>query len=89
MHQTALTANGGAARIKTLRPITARRTVTATWHQPRRDVAQTSHALRDPAAPIVDVREPEEWVEGHIPGVRHIPLGISLAGPLSWTRHYP
>jgi len=24
---------------------------------------------------IVDVREPEEWASGHIPGARHIPLG--------------
>lgn len=24
---------------------------------------------------IVDVREPDEWASGHIPGARHIPLG--------------
>ncbi|MFD1177421.1 rhodanese-like domain-containing protein [Paenibacillus puldeungensis] len=24
---------------------------------------------------ILDVREPEEWAEGHIPGAKHIPLG--------------
>lgn len=24
---------------------------------------------------IVDVREPVEWEEGHIPGAKHIPLG--------------
>ncbi|WP_435923858.1 rhodanese-like domain-containing protein [Paenibacillus sp. DYY-L-2] len=24
---------------------------------------------------IVDVREPQEWEEGHIPGAKHIPLG--------------
>ncbi len=26
-------------------------------------------------AVIVDVREPDEWRAGHIPGARHIPLG--------------
>lgn len=24
---------------------------------------------------IIDVREPEEWESGHIPGAKHIPLG--------------
>ncbi|MFC4600254.1 rhodanese-like domain-containing protein [Cohnella hongkongensis] len=24
---------------------------------------------------VVDVREPDEWTSGHIPGARHIPLG--------------
>jgi adenylyltransferase/sulfurtransferase len=24
---------------------------------------------------LVDVREPDEWAEGHLPGARHIPLG--------------
>ncbi len=24
---------------------------------------------------LVDVREPSEWADGHIPGARHIPLG--------------
>ncbi len=24
---------------------------------------------------LVDVREPAEWQEGHVPGARHIPLG--------------
>ncbi|UJF35669.1 rhodanese-like domain-containing protein [Paenibacillus hexagrammi] len=24
---------------------------------------------------ILDVREPEEWESGHIPGAKHIPLG--------------
>ena len=32
-------------------------------------------------AVIVDVREPSEWREGHIPGAVHIPLG-SLSGRL-------
>ena len=24
---------------------------------------------------LIDVREPEEWADGHVPGARHIPLG--------------
>jgi len=30
---------------------------------------------KDPSTVIVDVREPEEFAEGHIPGARLIPLG--------------
>lgn len=30
---------------------------------------------RDETAIIVDVREQDEWQDGHIPGARHIPLG--------------
>jgi rhodanese-related sulfurtransferase len=29
---------------------------------------------RDGKLLIIDVREPEEWAVGHIPGARHIPL---------------
>ena len=28
---------------------------------------------------VLDVREPEEWVHGHIEGARHIPLGQLMA----------
>lgn len=45
---------------------------------PETDVAQTQEARLSGAAQIVDVREPDEWADGHIPGVIHIPLG-SLA----------
>ena len=30
---------------------------------------------------IVDVREPHEWVTGHIAGARHVPLGQLRASP--------
>ncbi|MFP5378594.1 MAG: rhodanese-like domain-containing protein, partial [Vicinamibacteria bacterium] len=34
-------------------------------------------ALKDGDAPIViDVRGPGEWIEGHLPGARHIPIGF-------------
>ncbi len=35
--------------------------------------AQQRH--QEHAAIIVDVREPDEWRGGHIPGAKHIPLG--------------
>lgn len=30
-------------------------------------------------AVLIDVREPEEWVAGHVDGARHIPLGELVA----------
>ena len=39
------------------------------------DVAQVAHARLVGIAQVVDVREPEEWADGHIPGAVHIPLG--------------
>jgi rhodanese-related sulfurtransferase len=32
-------------------------------------------AYADEGATFVDVREPEEWASGHMPGAVHIPLG--------------
>jgi rhodanese-related sulfurtransferase len=32
-------------------------------------------ALRDDGAFVLDVREPDEWADGHIPGAALIPLG--------------
>jgi rhodanese-related sulfurtransferase len=45
---------------------------------PETDVAHTIEARANDAVQIVDVREPDEWSEGRIPGAVHIPLG-SLA----------
>lgn len=36
------------------------------------DVVRMQH---EAPVQIVDVREPDEWAEGHIPGAVHIPLG--------------
>jgi rhodanese-related sulfurtransferase len=44
-------------------------------------VAQAAE-LRDSGAFVLDVREPEEWVEVRIPGSTHIPLG-QLASRIS------
>lgn len=38
------------------------------------DVA-TAATMRDAGAFVLDVRQPEEWVAGHIPGATLIPLG--------------
>jgi len=38
------------------------------------DAAQLRSAARDQHAQIVDVRGPDEWRRGHIPGATHIPL---------------
>jgi rhodanese-related sulfurtransferase len=37
--------------------------------------AAAAAAYQSASATFVDVREPEEWAAGHIPGARHIPLG--------------
>jgi len=39
------------------------------------DQAGGGEAYDQQSATFVDVREPEEWAEGHIPGALHIPLG--------------
>ncbi len=41
---------------------------------PEVDVAETARVWADRSAQLVDVREPDEWDEGHIPGSIHIPL---------------
>ncbi|GAB3774763.1 rhodanese-related sulfurtransferase [Nocardioides ginsengisegetis] len=41
---------------------------------PEIDVDQLAVALRD-GAHLVDVREAEEYVAGHVPGARLVPLG--------------
>ncbi len=38
------------------------------------DLDQTEGALKDGGAAVVDVREPAEYAEGHVPGVVHIPM---------------
>ncbi len=42
---------------------------------PREVSVTEAAALRDAGAFVLDVREPEEWVESHIPGATLIPLG--------------
>jgi rhodanese-related sulfurtransferase len=42
---------------------------------PETDVTSTAQALEEQTAQVVDVREPDEWADGHIAGAIHIPLG--------------
>lgn len=37
--------------------------------------AEQARARQQAGATLVDVREADEWGEGHIPGAKHIPLG--------------
>lgn len=43
----------------------------------RREIsnADAARVYEEQGATFVDVREPDEWAEGHMPGVMHIPLG--------------
>ena len=41
---------------------------------PEIEVAELRRGAGDAKVQIVDVREPEEWAAGHIPGSRHIPM---------------
>lgn len=41
---------------------------------PEIDAQAAAKAHSSGGAVFVDVREPEEWAEGHIPGALHIPL---------------
>jgi rhodanese-related sulfurtransferase len=49
----------------------------------RVDVDRT-RALLDSGALLLDVREPDEYAAGHIPGARLVPLGSLLASPRSY-----
>lgn len=37
--------------------------------------AEAAQVYENNGATFVDVREPDEWAEGHMPGAVHIPLG--------------
>lgn len=39
------------------------------------DPTQATQLINREDALVIDVREPQEWSQGHIPGARHIPLG--------------
>ncbi|MGG6313134.1 rhodanese-like domain-containing protein [Paenibacillus macerans] len=46
--------------------------------QPDKEISPIELAARmkrGESVAVLDVREPTEWAEGHIPGARHIPLG--------------
>ena len=39
------------------------------------DPGEATQLINREDALVIDVREPQEWSQGHIPGARHIPLG--------------
>ncbi|MCK8490063.1 rhodanese-like domain-containing protein [Paenibacillus sp. MBLB2552] len=46
--------------------------------QPEKEISPAELAARmkrGESVYVLDVREPIEWAEGHIPGAKHIPLG--------------
>ncbi len=45
-----------------------------------------ARALFERGWDLVDVREPAEWAGGHIPGARHVPLGLLARGPRAHLR---
>ncbi|HKS48090.1 MAG TPA: rhodanese-like domain-containing protein [Amycolatopsis sp.] len=44
--------------------------------------------LPDDGISLLDVREPDEWVAGHVPGAVHIPLG-ELPGRVGELSRFP
>lgn len=50
--------------------------VTAAKSRIREITATELLALQDAGAPIVDVREPDEFADGHLPGAVNIPRGL-------------
>ncbi len=53
------------------------------------DLDQTEGALKDGGAAVVDVREPAEYAEGHVPGVVHIPMAQLPARAAELDRDKP
>lgn len=45
--------------------------------------------LIDSGVPIIDVREPHEYAEGHIPNATLVPLNTFLANPLRYVEKGP
>ena len=48
---------------------------------------EASHLLAEDDVDLVDVREPQEWAAGRIPGSRHVPLGRLMREPARHLRH--
>jgi rhodanese-related sulfurtransferase len=44
-------------------------------HYDAEELLELVERNRDARITLIDVREPEEYIEGHIPGVRLIPMG--------------
>lgn len=56
---------------------------------PERTANQVAEDMRQRAVQVVDVREDDEWREGHIDGATHIPLGSLAARVAELDRDQP
>ena len=52
----------------------------------RIDAAQARQMVDTGGAQLIDVREPDEWEEGHAPQARHVPLQTFLSNPTQYVR---
>ncbi len=52
------------------------------------DLNQTEAALND-GATVIDVREADEYAEGHVPGVVHVPMAQLPARATDWDKREP
>jgi rhodanese-related sulfurtransferase len=48
---------------------------------------QASERMAQGGVDIVDVREPHEWIEGHVPGARLVPLATFRQNPRAVLAH--
>ncbi len=49
--------------------------------------AEEARKLIEAGAELIDVRQPDEYADGHIPGARLVPLGDFLAQPRDYVKH--
>lgn len=52
----------------------------------RVDVQQAREMLATGEVDLVDVREPDEWARGHLPGARHVPLNELIRNPRKYLQ---
>jgi rhodanese-related sulfurtransferase len=45
--------------------------------------AEANELMTHSDVEVIDVREPHEWISGHLPRARHVPLGQLRQGPKS------
>jgi len=53
----------------------------------RVDVPTARKMIEDDQIQVIDVREPNEYAEGHIPGVKLVPLNTLLSRPSDFITH--
>jgi rhodanese-related sulfurtransferase len=52
----------------------------------RIDAERARRMVDEGSAQLIDVREPDEWEEGHAPQARHVPLQTFLANPTEYVQ---